>query len=89
MFLIILGILDIIGGILLGVSGMPGSAGNAVFFWFGIIFLLKGAYSILAAAGSGFYFDLLGIMDLIAGIFMFLVAWGVVLDFFLYMAAQG
>ena len=85
MFLIILGFLDICGGALLGFSLLPGVAGNPLFFWFGIVFLLKGIYSLFTAIGSGFYFDILGIMDTVSGVFLLLTLIGVTNEIFLYL----
>ena len=82
--LVILGIIDLIIGVLLVVSPAGGLVGNSIVFVLGIIALLKGLYSVLAAAGAGFFFDILGWLDLIAGIFLLLANWGIVFGFFLY-----
>jgi hypothetical protein len=84
MLLIILGILDIIIGIAVAVStGIPLVA-SGVILTLGVIALLKGLYSVGTAAGAGFYFDVLGWLDLIACIFLFMSYWGWVFGFFLY-----
>ena len=85
MLLLILGIVDVIGGILLGMSLLPGAGGNPILFWFGVVFLLKGLYSLLTAMGSGFYFDILGMMDIVSGIFLFLATWSIINEIFLYL----
>lgn len=84
MFLVVLGILDIIFGILLGISGMIDFAGSFWVMVFGIVAILKGLYSLATAASSGFYFDVLGILDLLAGIFLLLTYGSIFFDFFVY-----
>lgn len=83
-FLVILGILDLIVGVLLVVSPGGGLAGNGIVFIFAIIVLLKGLYSVLAAAGAGFFLDVMGWLDLITGFFLLLANWGFAYGFFLY-----
>lgn len=84
MFLAVLGVLDLIIGALLIVSPGGGLAGNGIVFIFAIIALLKGVYSVLAAGGGGFFFDVLGWLDLVAGFFLLLAQWEIVYGFFLY-----
>jgi len=82
--LVILGIIDIIIGIAVAVSpGMPLIA-SSIILTLGIIALLKGLYSVLTAAGAGFFLDVLGWLDLIAALFLFMTYWGWVFGFFLY-----
>ena len=57
MFVAILGILDIIFGAALAASTFADLAGNGWIFFFGIIAIIKGLYSVVAAAGNGFYFE--------------------------------
>ncbi len=83
-FVAILGILDIILGAVLAASTFADFAGNGWVFAFGILAILKGLYSTLTAAGAGFYFDVLGWLDLLVGILLLLVNWGFVFPFFLY-----
>ena len=83
-FVAILGVLDIIFGAVLAASTFADLAGSGWVFLFGIIALLKGIYSVVTAAGAGFYFDVLGWIDLAVGVFLLLVNWNIVLPFFLY-----
>jgi len=84
MFLVILGVLDIIIGVVLALSpGMPLIASSVVLI-LGIIAILKSIYSIGTAAGAGFFLDVLGWVDLIAAIFLFMAYGGWVFGFFLY-----
>lgn len=80
----ILGLLDLLLGFTLALSGIIDFTGNSLIFFLFIIAILKGVYSILTAAGAGFYFDLLGVFDLVAGIFLYLVFTGMHFHFFLY-----
>jgi hypothetical protein len=82
--LAVLGILDLVIGALLIISPGGGLAGNGIVFIFAILALLKGLYSVLAAAGAGFFFDVMGWLDLIAGFFLLLANWGFAYGFFLY-----
>jgi len=80
----ILGILDIIFGAVLAASTFADLGGNGWVFIFGIMAILKGLYSVITAAGAGFYLDILGWLDLIVGDFLLFVNWNVVFPFFLY-----
>jgi uncharacterized membrane protein HdeD (DUF308 family) len=80
----LLGIIDIISGVVLAVSTSFNLAGSGIALWIGIFMLLKGVYSVLTAAGAGFYFDVLGWLDLIAAASLFIVFFGVANEFFVY-----
>lgn len=68
LFLAILGLMDLAGGIML----YFGSSN----FYVGLLFLLKGLYSITMSALANFYFDFLGWVDLLAGLtFLFSLAY--------------
>ena len=82
--LLILGILDLIAGSALALSGFVPLTAAGLVMVIGIILTLKGAISYLAAAGSGFYFDFLGILDVLSGIFLILAFYGTVLGFFVW-----
>ena len=86
MLIFILGILDMIAGGLLWMSLGGGFTGSSTIMIFAIIFILKGIFSILSGAASGFYFDVLGVMDLITGFFLLLSIWGITFGFFFYLA---
>jgi uncharacterized membrane protein HdeD (DUF308 family) len=83
-FVAILGILDIIFGAVLAASTFIDFAGNGWILLFGILAIIKGVYSVLAAAGAGFYLDVLGWLDLLVGILLLLVHWNISFPFFLY-----
>ncbi|RLI97124.1 MAG: hypothetical protein DRO99_03410 [Candidatus Aenigmatarchaeota archaeon] len=83
-FIAILGILDIIFGAALAASTMTSVTGNGWIFLFGILAILKGIYSVVTAAGAGFYLDVLGWLDLVVGLLLLLANWGIVFPFFLY-----
>jgi hypothetical protein len=80
----ILGALDIILGAALVAAALIDLAGNGWLFIFAIIALLKGLYSVLAAAGAGFFLDVLGWLDLAVGICLLLANWGIAFPFFLW-----
>jgi len=84
MFLAILGVLDLIGGTLLGISGFIPYTGSGFIFTLGIVFTVKGIISYLAGAAKGFFLDFMGVLDLIAGIMLVLAVYGFVLFFFPY-----
>ncbi len=71
MLLTILGFLDILVGISLIYP-------NFLAFYLGVIALLKGISSVIGSFASGFYFDFMGFIDIIAGmmlIFGFSIPW--------------
>ena len=82
--LLILGILDLIAGAALALSGFVPLTAVGLVFAIGIILALKGGISYLMAAGNGFYFDFLGILDLLSGVFLILAFYGTALGFFLW-----
>ena len=82
--LVILGILDIIIGIALAVSPGISLVASGVIMALGVIALLKGLYSVGTAAGAGFFLDIMGWLDLIAALFLFMSYWGWAFGFFLY-----
>jgi hypothetical protein len=84
MFLAILGILDIIGGVLLGLSGFIPYMGSGFVSFFGIILIVKGIISWISGAVKGFFLDFMGVLDIIAGIMLILATYGFVLFFFPY-----
>lgn len=86
MLLFVLGILDIVvGGAIWWASG-GGLGGATILIFLGVVWFLKGLWSILSAASAGFFFDVLGVFDLIAGIFLMLGYLGLGFGFFIYMA---
>jgi len=82
--LVILGILDIIIGAVLAFSPSVSLVASGFIMILGIIALLKSIFSIGTAAGAGFYLDILGWVDLIAALFLFMVYGGWAFGFFLY-----
>lgn len=50
-----------------------------------IISMGKGAFSFFGSMASGYYFDWMGVIDVIGGIFLFLISIGVSISFFNYM----
>ncbi|MBI4175573.1 MAG: hypothetical protein HY518_00060 [Candidatus Aenigmarchaeota archaeon] len=85
MLLFLLGILDMFAGVLLMAGKVAPLTENGLVFLIGILFVLKGAWSMLAAMAAGFFFDFLGIVDIFAGLFLLLAVWNLYFDFFLYM----
>ena len=84
MLLFILGIIDIIGGVILALATGGYIGGSDFLFYLAVFFLLKGIWSLLTAMAGGFYFDLLGITDIVAAVSMFLITAGVVSGVFLW-----
>jgi hypothetical protein len=83
-FVAVLGILDIILGAALSASTFVDFAGNGWILILGIVAIVKGIYSVFAGFGAGFYFDVLGWLDLVVGVMLLLVNWNIVFPFFLY-----
>ena len=84
MLLLLLGILDMIAGIILGLSGFVTFNESSFVLYLGIIMIVKGIVSYLTGAAKGFYMDFMGILDIIGGMLMILAATGFVLFFFPY-----
>jgi uncharacterized membrane protein HdeD (DUF308 family) len=82
MLLLILGIVDVIAGIILTFFGLPIFPGNGIVLSLGILMLIKGIISYLMACANKFFFDVMGIMDILAGIFLLLLFYGIGLFFF-------
>ena len=83
-FVAILGVLDIVFGAVLAAATFADLAGNGWILVFGVLAIIKGIYSVLTAAGAGFYLDVLGWLDLVVGVMLLLVYWDIVFPFFLY-----
>ena len=82
--LLLLGVLDFLAGLSLAVSGIVPMHASAFVLWVGVLVLLKGVYSYLAAVMNDFWFDVLGIIDIIVGIMMFSVYFGLVFPLFFW-----
>ncbi|MBL7160791.1 MAG: hypothetical protein ISS93_03000 [Candidatus Aenigmarchaeota archaeon] len=85
MIIAILGILDMIAGIIIVFGG--GLAGNTYLMYFTLIIFLKALYSIGTALAAGFPFDILGWVDLLAAIMLLLTFWGIPLGIFAWIGA--
>jgi len=77
MIIAVLGILDMIAGGILMFSEWLDLAGSQILFYFTIILFLKALYSIGTAVGAGFYFDIMGWLDLVSSILLLLLYFGV------------
>ena len=84
MIIVILGIIDIIAGIVLTFSGLDVFHGNGIVFFLAIAMILKGAWSWLNNLMSGFKLDFMGVLDIVVGILMLLTFGGFFLFFFAY-----
>lgn len=84
MILAVLGVLDLICGALLGLSGLIGYVGSGFVSTLAIIMIIKGIISYVSGAASGFFLDFMGVLDMIAGVMLMLATWGFVLFFFPY-----
>ena len=84
MLLLVLGLLDILAAITI-VLGSIGWIGESTFlFYLAVFMLLKGLWSVLTSAAASFFFDFMGIIDIIGAIIMFLINWGMSTDIFLW-----
>lgn len=86
MILFVLGVLDVLIGTLLWMSSGNPFTTNAVVLIFAVIWMLKGAWSILSSASVGWFFDYMGIPDLLAGMFLLFSYFGMSFGFFFYLA---
>jgi uncharacterized membrane protein HdeD (DUF308 family) len=77
--LFMLALFDILSGLLLYFHPVFASD---FFIYFSIICLAKGGWSILSAFISKFYFEFLGVLDIVVGIFLFMLYRGISLPFF-------
>ncbi len=88
MIITILGLVDIIAGIILAVGGLPHFPGNGFVITIAIIMIIKGGWSWLsnlAMPDKGLKFDPMGILDIITGLFLVLVFSGIFFFFFAYL----
>ncbi len=83
--LVILGILDLLAGIVIALSTVLSFSGNTIVFWLAVLFLLKGFYSLITAFASGFFLDFLGFLDIIGGGFLLLAHWDISFVFVLWL----
>ncbi len=90
MILSILGMIDLIGAGLLWFGGLAGSGWLAGFAAF---FIIKGIWSVLSAGARGFWFDVFGWADVIAGVLLGFAWVGLSFEltswFAIIMAAKG
>ena len=93
MLLTILGLVDVALGAVLAASPYFSYAGIAIIGTLAIIALIKGLYSVLAAAASGYYLSVESWLDLIVGILLFVTTLGIHFNWFLWIgifeAAKG
>ncbi|MBU0530665.1 MAG: hypothetical protein ABIH52_03160 [Candidatus Aenigmatarchaeota archaeon] len=85
MFIIPFALIDLLVGIALATSAYFDFAGNNLIFYLAIVGLLKGVYSILTAMAAGFYYDVIGWIDVVAGILLMTTTWGIASHIFLYL----
>jgi uncharacterized membrane protein HdeD (DUF308 family) len=84
MILAVLGIVDVIAGIMLSLGWLPYMQGNALVFVVAVIVMIKGAWSWIAALAASQKLDFLGILDLVVGIMLLSTSGGFFLFFFTY-----
>ena len=87
MIVSVLGIIDIIAGVMLSVGGLSYFHGNGLVLTFAAIMLIKGVWSWLTnlAMPTGIKIDPMGILDIISALLLFLVFSGFFLYFFAYL----
>lgn len=72
--LMAISVIDIVVGILI-IFGI-GQGNNYVLFLF-IVSLLKGSFSVVSSFSEGFYFDIFGALDFVAGVVLMLIFFGI------------
>jgi len=82
MLLFILSILDLIAGLLVILSQNFLLTSNAFVFYFAIYSLGKGIVSLLTSIAVGYFFDWMGVIDVITGIALFMIHSGSQLGIF-------
>ena len=85
MLLWALGITDIVAGFLLSLCTLVPYTESAFIGTIAGIMIIKGVWSIITASAASFYFDLIGIMDLVVGILLFITTLGFSAHFFIYL----
>ena len=81
MIMLFLGLLDMIASIALWLS-----LKHTAFLFLGFFLIIKGLWSYISAASARFFFDLLGICDIAAGILLVLQFFGITFPFAVYLA---
>lgn len=84
MFLLLLGVVDLLAGAILALHPLLSAAGNGTVLLIMVFFIAKGLYSVVAAVAVGFYFDLLGYLDVLAALCLVLLYTGIAGDLFMY-----
>jgi hypothetical protein len=84
MLLIILSLIDIVAGFALSLCELLPYNGSSFIWFLGAFLALKGVWSILTAAAANFYFDIIGILDLVAGVLLIITTTGLVAHLFVY-----
>ena len=74
--------MDIIAGAVLALGGFFSYTNNFTIGVLALILILKGIWSVGLAAANRFYFDLIGLLDLAAGILLAIATFGFYMDLF-------
>ncbi|RLJ08668.1 MAG: hypothetical protein DRP13_02215 [Candidatus Aenigmatarchaeota archaeon] len=82
--LLLFGIFDLIAGVAGMIVPFISAQGNTFILAIGVLAIIKGLYSYLAGALAGFYFDILGLLDLITGILLVLSFYNLVFGWMFY-----
>lgn len=77
--LFLLGILEIFAGVIVYFHYFPILE---FFLWLGLIYTLKGAWSIVSSVAYSYWYDWMGVLDLLAGLVMILIFYGNIFSFF-------
>ncbi len=81
MLLMFLSAMDVLAGVSIIYPSLP-IFGSLFYFYLALFHLAKGGWSVLTAAGSGFYFDIPGIIDVLSGFVMFIMYSEISFSFF-------
>ena len=84
MFIILFAIVDLIVGITLAASPYFDFTGQNLVFYAAVLGMVKGLYSVFTAMASGFMYDVIGWIDIVAGFLLLLTTWGMGSPLFLY-----
>lgn len=80
-FVFALSVIDLFGAVLI-LNGPKTFLIGSFIIYFAYMLLAKGVISIASSIGSNYYFDWLGVTDVIAGITLILISYNVSFSFF-------
>jgi uncharacterized membrane protein HdeD (DUF308 family) len=81
--LVLLGLIEIFAGLLIFFRSFPIFE---IFLWLGLVYVLKGIWSMASSAAARYYYDWMGAVDLLVAASLLLIYAGYTSGFFLIIA---